>query len=63
MLCYRDMTFCPHWIGCVAGADCRRAATQSVERAADDFGLPLALFSDKPKCFVHVDQSNPEEAV
>ena len=54
MLCYKDMTFCPFWMYCKYGEDCERALTLEVLEDAESFGLPIARFAEKPKCFVEI---------
>lgn len=53
MICYRDMTFCGFWRECGAIKEtfCQRPLTEAVETNAKRVGLPIAQFSDKPKCF------------
>jgi len=46
------MTFCPFWKDCKNRFECGRALTTDVQKAADEFGLPIAYFVDKPEeCF------------
>jgi hypothetical protein len=50
MLCYRDRTFCK-FRDCKKFTTCHRALTEDIEKVAEDFGLPIAKFVDKPECF------------
>ena len=48
---YRDMTFCPYWDECKDGGTCGRASTPEVERKADESGLPICWYAERPECF------------
>lgn len=52
MLCYRDRTFCPFWEDCADNDTCSRPATELVHARAKALGLPVALFGEKPNCFI-----------
>lgn len=51
MLCYRDRTFCSFYTGCRHGADCSSALTEAVQKKADDAGLWICQYADKPNCW------------
>ena len=52
-LCYKDKTFCPFWALCKQGHDCSRACTEQTVREAEEFGLPIAVYSEFPDgCFI-----------
>ena len=55
MMCYRDMTFCPFYIGCAGASACGRPLTLEVEEAAEKWwgekGAPIAVFVDLPTCY------------
>lgn len=46
MVCYKDMTFCPHHESCEDGEDCERALTDQVKKDAEKWwgrpGAPIA---------------------
>ena len=50
MICYKDMTFCPYWEDCKE-KDCPRALTPDVCERANDIGLPICEFANKPDCW------------
>lgn len=54
MICYRDMTFCPHYRDCADAGTCHRPLTPEVVAAAHQWwgkeGAPIAQFTDKPSC-------------
>lgn len=50
MICYRDMTFCPH-DGCAKFDKCFRAITNEVEAGSKEVGLPLCVWAEQPNCF------------
>ena len=52
MICYRDMTFCNFWWDCEEGLNCDRALTPKVRVKAEEFGLPICQFVDKPDCWI-----------
>lgn len=56
MICYRDMTFCPFWLECVAGFDCHRAFTDEHADAAERGGWHVSLYADRPDCFAEVEE-------
>jgi hypothetical protein len=52
MICYMDRTFCPFYEGCVkAHTICSRPLTPEVRAAAEKFGLPVSVFSQRPDCY------------
>jgi len=55
MICYKDMTFCPHYETCATGAKCCRALTPDVVEAAGKWwgtdGAPIAQFAYPPDCY------------
>jgi hypothetical protein len=60
MICYHDTTFCPFWAECSTGlAWCPRSLTPAVREKAQETGLPICCFTDKPECFrqYHPDES------
>lgn len=50
MICYKDRTYCQYYTLCKNYDNCN-ALTLEVKEAADDFGLPISQFNDKPDCF------------
>lgn len=51
MSCYRDMTFCKYYLQCEKGDGCVRALTKTIEKDAEEFGLPTSFFGSPPDCF------------
>jgi len=53
MLCYKDMTFCPHWETCqvCVNDSCGRELTHKVWEEAEKIGLEVCRFMDKPSCY------------
>lgn len=51
MLCYKDMTFCTYWEGCIHGDVCKRAFTKEHKDAAAHAKLLVSQFGAKPECF------------
>ncbi len=53
MLCYKDRTFCPHWLSCKDGYVCDRALTPKVQEAAERWmkNPPICTYAEKPDCF------------
>lgn len=51
MECYRDITFCGFYHECRSGSFCDRALTDDIKRDANNCGLPICSWMDKPKCF------------
>ena len=51
-LCYKDKTFCPFWMLCKQGHGCSRACTEQLAKDAEEFGLPIAVYSEFPECFI-----------
>ena len=49
MLCYKDMTFCP-FLDCKVES-CHRRLTEKIKKDAENFGLPVARFIDRPDCY------------
>ncbi len=56
MLCYKDMTFCEFDKECANGSCCDRALTPKIVHDADDFGLPVCLYANKPECFKDINK-------
>ena len=52
MICYKDMTFCTFYKECDNAKTCHRPLTPKVAKLAEEFGLPICQFTDKPECFV-----------
>jgi len=56
MLCYRDMTFCEQKtcaeFGDVEKGKCFRSLTEEVKQKAAKIDLGVAIFTDRPDCFV-----------
>jgi len=50
VVCYRDMTFCDFYREC-AEQDCPEALTEMVKEKAQEIGLPISHFLEKPDCF------------
>jgi hypothetical protein len=50
MICYRDMTFCPH-LDCQNAEACPRALTDKVREDAKEFGLDICQFVSHPGCY------------
>ena len=63
MICFRDMTFCEHWLDCALAPNCRRPLTDEVKQAADRWwgkpGAPIAVWTEKPKCHVPIASTEP----
>ena len=51
MLCYKDRTYCNYGVICKNSLNCPRVLTDDIKKQAEDFGLPLCLYSDFPECF------------
>jgi len=51
MMCYKDMTFCSFYQDCIYKLSCKRRLTPEVKKDAQDFGLPIMAYLDKPDCF------------
>jgi len=51
MMCYKDMTFCGFYETCKHQSDCHRPLTEKVIKDAEEFGLPISQFTDKPECW------------
>ena len=51
MICYKDRCYCDFYKTCNKGQSCNRAATAKLINDANDFGLPVAYYTDKPDCF------------
>lgn len=60
MICYRDMTFCTFYLDCRKADTCHRPLTPDVRRAAEEFGLPTAVFAEQPVCFEAEDGDDDE---
>ena len=60
MMCFRDMTFCKHYVDCIKAPDCPRPLTPKVvEDAAKWWGsddAPIAVFIYKPDCHEEVEK-------
>lgn len=52
MICYKDKTFCPHYLICKNGDTCNRALTPEIIQQAEKSGLPIARYTDFPDCFI-----------
>lgn len=50
VICYKDMTFCTFYKDCANATDCERKLTPKIADAAEEFGLPIAQFVEKPQC-------------
>lgn len=55
MICYRDMTFCPFYGKCRISHSCHRPLTPTVKQDAEQCGLPICRFAEKPECFIPID--------
>ena len=57
MLSYRDATFCSFYEKCeFHNAEyCSRALTEEVQKAADEFGLPICQWAEPPDCYEEAD--------
>jgi hypothetical protein len=51
MLSYKDRTFCQFHKECKDGKKCSIALTDELIKEAREFGLPIALYTDKLGCF------------
>jgi hypothetical protein len=62
MIGFKDMTFCPYWKSCLDGNTCKRALTDKVQGAADEWwtGMspdhkegeaPICMFFGEPECY------------
>ena len=54
MICYRDMTFCPFWRECSDGFDCPRALLPRDVARAEEKGLAISQYADRPDCWREV---------
>ena len=52
MICYKDKTFCSYNLICKNASECSRALTWEIKEAAIKSGLPVAVYTDFPDCFV-----------
>ena len=52
MICYKDKTFCPYYLLCKNGHTCDRILTIKIKTHAQKIGLPVAVYTDLPDCFV-----------
>ena len=50
MICYRDRTFCPFYETCKEGKRCSRSLTPRVKEHAEELGLPVCQYANKPEC-------------
>lgn len=50
MICYKDMTFC-HFGDCTDFDKCKSALTLQVRRKAEQYGLHICQYANKPSCF------------
>lgn len=51
MFCYRDMTFCSHYLICKHGVTCERALPPDVKEESKKLCLPICQFANQPDCF------------
>ena len=51
MIGYKDMTFCPFFKDCKEGKTCPRAMTEQIVSDANDFGMGIMQYMDKPFCW------------
>jgi hypothetical protein len=58
MMTYRDMCFCTEETCKNFDNGCHRSLTEKVKRDAEDFGLPVAMFMNKPECYEEDDKDN-----
>ena len=63
MICYRDMTFCKHYLDCAKSDVCDRPLTPEVKAAAEswwgrDDEAPIAVFVEKPNCWEEDEYGN-----
>ena len=60
MMCYKGMTFCPFYLECKNGNDCKSALTSKVEEDAKKWwgkdNPPISVYLDKPDCFKENDK-------
>ncbi len=60
MLCYKDRTFC-EFLEC-RNTDCDRRLTPEIYKKAEELGLPICKFIEKPDCFsLLTDDGSPIE--
>jgi len=56
MISYLDRMFCPFYIDCWHGGECRCALTPKVRKDAEVWWngpeAPIAEYTEKPKCFM-----------
>jgi len=48
---YKDMTFCPFFRSCAEGKTCPRAMTDQIVSDANNFGMNVSCFVDRPFCW------------
>ena len=51
MICYKDMTFCPHDEDCKHAPGCARVLTEEDKRTAAAAGLNICMYGAKPICW------------
>lgn len=51
MKCYLEKIYCQYY-HCAKVARCHLVLTNKARQAAIDSGLPVAIYSKKPECFV-----------
>jgi len=52
MICYKDKTFCTYNVICKNSFQCDRLLTKEIKEEAIKSGLPVAVYTDFPDCFV-----------
>ena len=52
MGCYKDMTFCDFEKCYYFENGCERSLTDLARMRADDLGLPICCYTEKPDCFI-----------
>lgn len=61
MMCYKDMTFCNQERCKDFGAKCHRSLTKEVRLTAKRLQMPIAIFTEAPKCFKPKFKENVQE--
>lgn len=59
MECYQDRTFCS-FADCDEFGECSRSLTGEICQQANEAGLPICRFLDRPDCYVSADAETAE---
>jgi len=53
---YGDRTYCPFYESCRYGRTCVRALRPEVFEAAEEAGMDVARYMDRPMCHIEVEE-------